>query len=270
MITGQPFDLIGVIHLLPLPGGPTPSPGFDAVVDRALRDAEALVRGGIRAAIVENLGDAPFPKGAALPHVVAGITAVATRIRQAQAEALELGINVLRNDVEGALGCALASGAAFVRANVLSGATWTDQGLIEGRAHDVLRYRRSLGLDPREASQGVLIAADVDVKHGSPAGGRALRDQAKDVAGRGGADILIVTGSGTGAACDPSDLEVVREVVGGQPVWVGSGVRLETASAWARRADGAIVGTWLHEEGDLRRPLDSERVQRLSDAMRGA
>jgi predicted TIM-barrel enzyme len=54
-------------------------------------------------------------------------------------------LNVLRNDARAALGAALACGATFVRVNVHTGATWTDQGLIEGDAYATLRYRQALG-----------------------------------------------------------------------------------------------------------------------------
>ena len=44
---------------------------------------------------------------------------------------LPLGINVLRNDAFSALAIAAVTGADFIRVNVLSGVTATDQGLIE-------------------------------------------------------------------------------------------------------------------------------------------
>lgn len=262
------FELFGVLHLLPLPGGPRRSPGLQAVVERAVADARALVSGGVDRAIIENLGDAPFTGGTVEPHVVACLTAVSLRVREAVGDELALGVNVLRNDVHGALAVALACGAELVRANVLVGSSWTDQGLIEGRAHEVLRYRRALGLSPDQRSAGgVRVAADVFVKHGSPAGARPLVHVARDTAGRGGADVLIVTGEGTGAACSPRDLEAVVEAVPDTPVWVGSGVTEDTVAAWAEVAQGAIVGTALHTDGRLDEPLDPRRVARLVAAL---
>ena len=269
MSTPVPFNLIGVLHLLPLPGGPTPGPGLEGVVERALADARTLASGGIRSAILENLGDAPFTPAQVQPHVIACLAVIGHRVRAELGPDFQLGINVLRNDVEGALGCALACGASFVRANVLSGSTWTDQGLIEGHAHQVLRYRRSLGLDPRElpAGRGVRVAADVFVKHGSPAGTRTLSEVARDTAGRGGADVLIVTGTGTGAACDHETVQTVLNAAGRTPVWLGSGVTPESLGSWVGRAQGAIVGTYLHEGSCLDAPLDQSRVRSLVAAL---
>jgi len=65
-----------------------------------------------------------------------------------------LGINVLRSDASAALSVAAAVGADFVRANVHTGARVTDQGVIEGHAHETLRLRERIDAD-------VAVVADV-------------------------------------------------------------------------------------------------------------
>ena len=55
--------LIGVVHLLGLPGSPRAVPLVDAI-ERAVADARALEHGGADAIIVENFHDAPFKAGA--------------------------------------------------------------------------------------------------------------------------------------------------------------------------------------------------------------
>lgn len=266
MISTEHFSLVGVIHLLPLPAAPRGSAGFVAVLERALRDAEALVTGGIGTIILENLGDAPFRASTVDPHVPAMLAAIGVRLRQALGPTLTLGYNVLRNDGFAALAAAAAGDGRFVRVNVLSGATWTDQGLIEGQAHDLLRYRRELGLEPTSDS-GVKILADILVKHGVPAGEHDPAELAADTAHRGGADGLIVTGSRTGAPADLSRVEKVVAAAPGVPVWVGSGVTPDSLPAVARLAHGAIVGTFCHRDGDLDAPLDAQRVRRLVGAL---
>ena len=52
--------VIGVIHLMPLPGSPRYSGGFEDVFERAFNDAKSYVEGGVDAVIVENFGDKPF------------------------------------------------------------------------------------------------------------------------------------------------------------------------------------------------------------------
>ncbi len=255
------FRLVGVLHLLPLPASPAPSPGLQAVIDRALHDAEALVSGGIGECIIENIGDAPFVPGPVDPHVPAMMTAVALAVRARFGEALALGVNILRNDAQAALAVAMACGARFVRVNVHIGSAWTDQGLIEGRAHHTLRYRRELGGEP-----GVQIVADVLVKHAVPAGQDSLEQVALEVAERGRADVLVVSGTRTGAATDLQQVTRVRAVVPARPIWVGSGVTAQTLPQTCAAADGAIVGTDLHRDRQLAAPLERERVRRLVGA----
>jgi membrane complex biogenesis BtpA family protein len=136
----------------------------------------------------------------------------------------------------------------------------TDQGLLQGDAHATLRYRRELGAD-------VGIAADVLVKHAVPLGTADVGATAADTWHRGGADVLIVTGQGTGMAADPARAEAVRVAVPEARVWVGSGVSEATAGAWRERVHGAIVGTALHRDGDARAPLDPARVARMGRAL---
>lgn len=256
-----PCPLIGVAHLLPLPGSPRQSPGLNAVVDRALEDAQALADGGAAAVIIENLGDAPFSGDQVEPHVVAMLAVVASEVRRRFGERLVVGVNALRNDASGALGAAAAAQAAFIRINVHTGTMVTDQGVLQGRARETLLYRRQLGVQ-------VGIAADVLVKHAAPLGPVQLEQVARDTFRRGGADVLIVTGSGTGQPTDPARVDRVRDAVPEAPIWVGSGVTPKRAEALRGRIHGAIVGTWLHRGSDLRAPLDPERVRRVAGSLR--
>ena len=172
-----------------------------------------------------------------------------------------LGINVLRNDACAALSIASAVVAAFIRVNVLSGVMATDQGIIEGKARELLLLRQRLG------AHDVGIAADVLVKHAAPLGTPDLPDAARDAFHRAGADALIVTGSGTGRPTSTTDLEQVRAAVPQAPLWLGSGLTAESAASVRHTLDGAIVGTWLHADGDLDKPLDVDRVRAMRAAL---
>lgn len=257
-------ELTGVVHLAPLPGDPAyVEGGFDGVLARALGDAEALERGGLDGVIVENFGSWPFPKGTVEqptpPWQVAFLARVVTAIREQTG--LTVGVNVLRNDARSALGIAAATGASFIRVNVHAGAAWTDQGLIEGRAFETLRLRRMLG------AQSVSILADVRVKHAAPVARRPLAEEVEELVQRAGADAVIVTGRGTGHPVDEAVLTEVAAAAATVPVLIGSGLNAESASL-AAVADGAIVGTWIKEGGDVSRPVDAARVARLVQAWR--
>jgi membrane complex biogenesis BtpA family protein len=170
---------------------------------------------------------------------------------------LPVGVNVLRNDALAALAIAQASGAGFIRVNVLSGATVTDQGLIEGVAAELLRRRRLLG------AESVVILADVLVKHGAPLAPLAMADAVADVLDRGGADGVIVSGSGTGRPTAQDDLELAQQVAAGAPVLIGSGATPALLQRLAPHCDGVIAGTDLKRNGVIRAPVDPQRVSAL-------
>jgi len=255
------LPVIGMLHLLPLPGAPRFAGDRAAIRERLLADAEALASGGVNGLMMENFGDAPFLPGALPPHVVADMTALAGAVRDRFD--LPLGINCLRNDALAALAVAHAVGGAFIRVNVLCGARVTDQGVIEGPADRLLRERVRLG------AEAIRIVADVDVKHSAPLGApRPLVDEVADLVERGGADAIVVSGSGTGRPTDDSLLDTVRQAAGTTPVLVGSGVDADGIEALVGRCDGVIVGSSLKHGGDPRAAVDPARVRELVARLR--
>ena len=252
--------LFGVVHLKPLPG----SPGYDGkglapIIDAAVRDSARLVDAGFDGYVLENFGDAPFFKDEVPRHVLTAMTRVALSL---PGESLLRGINVLRNDVVGALSVAATVGWDFVRVNVHVGAAVTDQGVVEGRAAETLRYREMI-------APGVAILADVDVKHARPLGdGFDLEEVARETAYRGRADGVIVTGAATGAPTDMRDLQRVTAAVPDVPVWVGSGATAEQVNDILKYATGVIVGTALKEGGDVLSPISAERARAFVTAAR--
>jgi len=252
--------LIGMVHLLPLPGSPGWQGSMHDVLERGARDADALVRAGFDGLMVENFGDSPFLPTGVAPETIAALAVVAAALRSRFE--LPLGINVLRNDAAAALAIATVVGAGFIRVNVHTGAMLTDQGWIEGRAHETLRARARLNSE-------VLICADVLVKHAIPPAGSSLSQVARETHERGSADILIVSGIGTGAPTEPSDIESVKAAVPSAPLWIGSGVNARNVRAMLEVADGAIVGTSIKQEGVASNAVDPQRAVELVRAARG-
>lgn len=261
--------LVGVVHLAALPGAPghagvrfEGASGMAAVLARATADARALAAAGFDGLIVENFGDTPFFGASVPPETVAGLALATSAVRDAVGD-LPVGVNVLRNDVRAGLGLAAACGAAFVRANVFTGAMVTDQGVLEGRAAEWVRERDRLVPAAR-------FLADVHVKHAEPLGGGDVVQAARDTFGRGGADGLIFSGSGTGAGTDLQALARVRAALPAAPLWVGSGLTPEAAAETFALADAAIVGTWVKRGGDVLQPVDPDRAGRLVEVVRAA
>ena len=248
--------LIGMLHLSVLSGSPRYGHDMSAVRDRLMADVEALISGGITWLMLENFGDVPFFPGTVPATTVAAMTALAAEVRIKFPEA-RLGLNVLRNDGCSALSIAHAVGGSFVRVNVLCGARVTDQGLVQGIAHDLMRLRASL------QATSIAVLADVDVKHSAPLAGRNHADEVHDAIARGLADAVIVSGSATGSPVNEQRLAETAAAAGNTPVLIGSGATAESLPQLAKFADGMIVGTAIKHDGHVLAPVDPERVRRL-------
>ncbi len=255
----NPCPIIGVVHLLPLPTSPRWGGSLKAVIDRAEQEATALASGGVDAIIVENFFDAPFTKGQVDPAIVSAMTLVLNRLMNLVP--LPFGLNVLRNDAQSALAIATCVKAQFIRVNVLTGVMATDQGIIEGQAHHLLRYRRELGSD-------VKILADVLVKHARPLGSPNLTTAVQDTIERGLADGVILSGWSTGSPPNLEDLELARAAANGTPVFIGSGASWENISTLMQAADGVIVSSSLKRHGRREQPIDPIRVSQFVEAAR--
>ncbi|MER3588343.1 MAG: phosphorybosylanthranilate isomerase [Mastigocladus sp. ERB_26_1] len=249
--------IIGVVHLLPLPTSPRWGGSLKTVIDRAEQEATALASGGVNGIIVENFFDAPFTKNQVDPAVVSAMTVVVQRIQNMVT--LPIGINVLRNDAKSAMAIASCVKAQFIRVNVLTGVMATDQGLIEGEAHQLLRYRRELGSD-------VKIFADVLVKHARPLSSPNLTVAVQDTIERGLADAVILSGWTTGSPPNQEDLELATQAAAGTPVFIGSGASWENVATLLQAADGVIVSSSLKRHGRREQTIDPIRVSQFVEA----
>ena len=255
--TAQP--IIGVVHLLPLPTSARWGGSLSAIIDRAEQEAVALVSGGVDGIVVENFFDAPFPKSRVDPAVVSAMTTVISRLRELVS--LPIGINVLRNDSLSAMAIASCTGSAFIRVNVLSGVMATDQGVIEGCAYELLRYRRELGSD-------VKILADVLVKHAHPLSSSDLTNAVHETIERGLADAIILSGAVTGSPPSLDDLRLARAAAGTTPILIGSGANAKNINSLMQFADGAIVSSSLKRQGKIENSIDPIRVSQFVETMR--
>lgn len=256
-IFGRRKALIGMIHCPPFPGAPRyRGATVESLYDHCLRDAEALISGGMHGLIVENHGDIPFSKpGDIGPETPAFLSVVTDRVRRATGA--PVGVNVLANAPLAAIATAVAGGASFVRVNQWANAYVANEGFIEGRAGEALRYRSLL------RAENVRIFADAHVKHGSHAivADRSVAELTRDLAFFD-ADCVIATGQRTGHAASPGEID---EIAGAThlPVLVGSGVSEDNIATILSRTNGVIVASSLKVGGVWWNPVEPDRVKRF-------
>jgi membrane complex biogenesis BtpA family protein len=256
------IPLIGDIHLPPLPGTPRyRGESMSAIIDRALRDAEAFEKGGMNGIILENHGDIPFLKPSEIgPEIIAAMSAIAARV--VDTAGVPIGINLLANAAVGGLAIAKASGARFVRVNQWVNAYIANEGLVEGESARALRYRKQI------EAEDVAIFADVHVKHVSHAivADRPVSEQASDVEFYD-ADVAIASGNRTGDEVPEGEISSIRNGTR-LPVIAGSGITAANAAKILSLLDGAIVGSSLKEGGVWWSPVELNRVKALVAAVK--
>lgn len=215
---------------------------------------------GLDAIIIENFGDAPFYPDRVPPATIAAMSAIVQAV--GSETNIRIGVNVLRNDAESALAICNATRADFFRVNIHTGAALTDQGMIEGKAHETLRIRENLG-------KKVAILADIDVKHAAQLAARPIEELVAETASRGKADGLIITGAGTGLPINMRDLEAAR-AASSAPLFAGSGVTLDNMSGILPFVDGVIVGSAFKLDGNATNSVDESRVRNFMNAVKAS
>lgn len=254
-IFGRRRVAIGVVHCVPLPGAPQyEGDPPDVLIDRAIADATAYAQGGVHGLIVENHGDIPFAKPEDIGQETAAMmSVVADHVRRQVG--LPVGINVLANGAMTAMAVAKAAGASFIRVNEWANAYVANEGIIEGPAGRVMRYRSWL------RASSVAVFADVHVKHGAHAivGDRSIPELTRDVEFFG-ADAVIVTGQRTGDTATSEEVQAIRGATS-LPLLLGSGVTNDNVNRLMEVADGVIIGSSLKEGGVWWRPVDRTRVE---------
>lgn len=261
-IFGVEKPIIGMVHLIPLPGSPGYDDyGMDTIVDRAPKDAETLVQGGIDGVMVENMWDLPYYVGDRIPpEGIAAQTVAAKEVTKAVD--VPVGINVIHNGGRVTLSIAMAVGAKFIRICAYTGALVWDTGEFDrGNAADLLRFRKDLG------AEHIKIFADVCKKHAVMFPGIDLETHVSWTDFYL-ADAIVVTGKMTGAPAKLEEVKRAKELVPNCPVLVGSGTDKSNIAEFLRYADGAIVGTSLKEKGVTQNPVSAQRVREYMRVVR--
>nr|WP_154928555.1 BtpA/SgcQ family protein [Pantoea agglomerans] len=254
-IFSRPKAVIGVIHCDPFPGSPKyRGKPVSAIIDRALRDAENYIAGGVHGLIVENHGDIPFSKPEDIgPETPALMAVITEKVRERFG--VPLGINVLANAALPAFATALAGGADFIRVNQWANAYIANEGFIEGAAAKALRYRSQL------RAEHIRVFADSHVKHGSHAivADRSIRELTRDV-DFFEADAVIATGQRTGDSATLEEIDEIRAATT-LPLLVGSGVTPANVCQILARTQAVIVASALKVDGVWWNDVDRERVK---------
>lgn len=251
--------LIGMVHCLPLLNTPGFEDNMEEVIARAVADAKTMEAAGMHAIIVENMGDGPLGKTLDFEQQIS--LAVVTGI-VCQNVSIPVGIDAAFNDYKAALAIAKTTGAQFVRIPVFVDTVVSHLGIVEPCAREALYYRKSIG------ATDIQIWGDIQVKYTRMLLKDIPIEESARIAESMGADAIIVTGAGSGFETPIDVIKTVKQHVS-IPVIAGSGVDTNNVSTQMKLVDGAIVGSSLKDNKNLRNPINKKLVDDLMKAYRG-
>lgn len=249
---GNQKVIIGMVHLLPLPGAPGYGGDMEIIYAQAKRDLESLIAGGVTAAIVENFGDIPYTTE---PCSIA-VNAMAILLDRLQKiSSIPIGVNVQYDCTESEWNLAYLTNAAFLRAEAFVENRISPSGICYASAPRLMRQRAAFACD-------AMVFADINVKHTFPMADQPIAFSIQ-TAVESGASAIIITGLQTGSVPGIAEVKAAKEIAGDFPVLIGSGISEKTIGGYLSVADGVIVGSAIKEDGNVWKPVDPERVRRL-------
>ena len=229
--------VIGLVHLLPMPGTPNYKDGnMEKMLRKAVEDAKTLKANGADGCMVQP-GNSIYPCTDDTDYIrVACLSAAISLIRDAVGPDFLIGGMLMVNCTTPSLAACKAAGANFTRVAALARNTESPWGTVIAQPLKVADYRAKIdALD-------LAMIAEVSSYHHKHAeyDPAVIRQQAKD---------SIMLGANALEIMDPNFehnerlVKDVKAVLPNVPVILGGGTNVENCKARLRYADGALVGT---------------------------
>jgi uncharacterized protein len=252
-------NIIGMIHLQPLPGTPFHEEGsLPGILERAVSSATALKAGGAGGCLVQTVDRVYGTGDDCDPARTAALSLIVDAVVRATGKdpAFRVGVQIMRNALSASLAVAKVAGGSFIRAGALVGMTLTAHGMVVADPLRVAEYRR------RISAESIEVIAEVDSMHFHWFGGGKPTGEVAGAARNMGADAVSL-----GDPDEDRTLEMiasVRRSAPGLPVILAGYTNHENAGRLLAAADGAFVGTCL-EQGGWGGRIDIDRVRAYMD-----
>ena len=254
--------IIGMIHIRALPGTPKHKQPLSEIISIAVKEARLYERHGLNGVMLENMHDVPYLNRKVGAETTAFMTAIAVKVKKYVS--LPLGIQILAGANKEALAVAKSAELDFIRAEGFVFSHIADEGLMNGDAAELLRYRKIID------AENIAVFTDIKKKHSAHAitADVSIAETAK-AAEFFLSDGVIVTGDSTGSEAEISDLQAVKKAVD-IPVFIGSGLTAENLEKYWKLADGFIVGSYFKKDGYWENEISEKRVEKLMNKVKQA
>uniref|UniRef100_A0A1I8NIX1 Uncharacterized protein n=1 Tax=Musca domestica TaxID=7370 RepID=A0A1I8NIX1_MUSDO len=239
-------NIIGMIHVDPLPGTPLYKGNWSEIIDKAKHEAYIYQKYKMDSILIENMHDIPYVQHQQLgPETTSCMTRVCQEVRNviSHKSKIPLGVQVLACGNKQALAIAKACDLQYIRAEGYVFGHVADEGYTDACAGEILRYRKHID------AENVLIFTDLKKKHSSHAITQdvTLLETAK-AAEFFLTDGIVITGNSTGDAAKPQDFKDLQGKVN-VPLLVGSGVTVNNINDYFEYINAAIIGSHFKKNG---------------------
>jgi membrane complex biogenesis BtpA family protein len=259
---GKKKVVIGMVHLLPLPGTPFFQEGtLEQALEKAVADATALYQGGADGCLVQTV-DRVYPATDEADYArVAAMATIVKAVADATGPAFQIGVQMMLNALKASVAVAKVGGGSFLRCTALVGATLTAAGIVEANPLDFLTYRAQIG------AQHITLIAEVNSMHFRWLGDKPTVEVARMAARLGAAAVEVAHPE------EETNNRLVWEIKQAMPhlpVILGGHTTHENVVRRLAAADGVFVGTCLKADGQDNR-VDIERVReyvKIVDSLR--
>jgi membrane complex biogenesis BtpA family protein len=260
-IFGVVKPLIGVVHLLALPGSSSfdRDAGMGPILAAARQDTEVLIDAGVDGLIFCNGGDRPYRVDVGTEQAT-GMSAIVGELKGGL-DLPPFGIDLLW-DPTSSLAVAKAVEARFVR-EVFVGVFESDMGQLRPDPGAAFSYRHMIGAD------GIAVFTNLTPEFASPLGTRTVADRAQG-ARFFGCTAVMISGPRAGEPFRSVDLDDARAAVPEIPVIANTGIRHDTAERILETADGIVVGTAMKIDGRTANRIDPRRARQMVELTKSA
>jgi uncharacterized protein len=258
-LIGKKKIVVGMIHLLPLPGTPFHEEGnLEASREKALFDSHALLEGGADGCVIQTI-DRVYPNGDNVDFArLASVAIIVQEVADSVPKDFFVGVQILLNALNASLAIAKVCGGAFIRSAVYIGSTNTDSGIAQADPHGFQEYRKKID------AGSIVVSAEIHGLHYHDIMDRPVTTLAEE-ARLAGANIVEV------AAADEEEnerlVQQIKEKLPNLPIFLGGHTNHENARRRMRYADGVFVASCF-QPGGWGSSIDAKKVKEYMHCLR--
>lgn len=233
--------VVGMVHLLPMPGNASYQGNKEEIETRALADARTLIDCGVDAIMLENFSDWPQYSTEVPLEAYSLMLNIATKIKAFCP--LPFGVNIEMNAYVQEWAMAYAVGADFIRLEAFVDNRAGSFGMIEACSTPLAKIMK-------DYPSKTMLFADVHTAETYGFPNIPINEAAQNAINHD-AHAIIVTENDANRKITVEDVKSMREAIGDFPIIVGAGVKNENVLGYLEYADAVIVGRGFKKDGKV-------------------